>query len=162
MAYKDEYEVARLYTDPQFTQRLRKQFAGNFRMTFHLAPPLLPGRDPTGRPKKRAFGPWVMTIFKVLTRLKGLRGTVFDIFGYTTERRLERRLIADYRKLIDSLADRLDDINLCAAIEIAKAAGEIGGYGLVKDASVAAYDGRLPELLAAFHTASAQPRSEAA
>jgi indolepyruvate ferredoxin oxidoreductase len=162
MAYKDEYEVARLYTDPQFTKRLRQQFTGDFRMTFHLAPPLLPGRDPTGRPKKRAFGPWVMTVFRVLARLKGLRGTAFDIFGYTTERRLERRLIDDYRRLIDGLADRLDEINLRAAIEIAKAAGEIGGYGLVKDASVAAYEGRLPKLLAAFEAAAAHPRSKAA
>jgi indolepyruvate ferredoxin oxidoreductase len=162
MAYKDEYEVARLYSDPQFAKRLRQQFAGDFRMTFHLAPPLLPGRDATGRPRKRAFGPWILGVFKVLARLKGVRGTAFDIFGYTSERRLERRLIADYRKLIEGVVDRLDETNLAAGIELAKAAGEIGGYGLVKDASVAAYEATLPKLMAAFETAGAQPRSRAA
>ena len=94
MAYKDEYEVARLYTAPEFTQRVREQFSGNFRMTFHLAPPLLPGRDPSGRPRKRAFGGWILHFFRILAALKGLRGSAFDPFGYTAERRMERRLIA--------------------------------------------------------------------
>jgi indolepyruvate ferredoxin oxidoreductase len=90
MAYKDEYEVARLYTDPKFMQRMREQFSGDFKMTFHLAPPMLPGHDASGRPKKRAFGAWVMSMFKVLAWLKPLRGTSFDLFGYTAERRMER------------------------------------------------------------------------
>ena len=88
MAYKDEYEVARLHTDPQFMQRLRAQFAGDFKLTFHLAPPLLPGHDPGGRPKKRRFGMGTLSLFRLLAALKGLRGSVFDPFGYTAERRV--------------------------------------------------------------------------
>jgi indolepyruvate ferredoxin oxidoreductase len=148
MAYKDEYEVARLYTEPQFMQRLRRQFSGNFRVTFHLAPPFLPGRDASGRPRKRAFGSWVLSFFKVLAVLKGLRGTPFDPFGYTTERRKERQLIEDYRALINRVVDRLDQTNLPAAVELARAASQIAGFGPVKDAAAAAYESRLPALLA--------------
>jgi indolepyruvate ferredoxin oxidoreductase len=123
---------------------------------------MLPGRDSSGRPKKRALGGWVLTLFRVLTALKGLRGTAFDPFGYTTERRMERRLIGDYRTLINGIVDRLDQANLRAAIELARAAAEIGGYGPVKDASVKAYTLRLKTLVDAFEAASAQPRSRAA
>lgn len=146
MAYKDEYEVARLYTNPEFMQSVRQQFAGNFRITFHLAPSLLPGRDLTGRPKKRAFGGWVLAVFRVLAALKGLRGTAFDPFGYTTERRMERRLIEDYRALIHSILEQLDQTNLTAAIELARAAADIGGYGPIKTAAVDAYWQRLKTL----------------
>jgi indolepyruvate ferredoxin oxidoreductase len=162
MAYKDEYEVARLYTDPKFTQRVRDQFSGNFRMTFHLAPPLLPGRDPSGRPRKRAFGGWILPVFRILTALKGLRGTAFDPFGYTAERRMERRLIQDYRALVSAIVGRIDQVNLPAAIELARAAAEIGGYGPVKNASVSAYESRLRTLLQAFEATSAQPQSRPA
>jgi indolepyruvate ferredoxin oxidoreductase len=152
MACKDEYEVARLHSDPKFIQRLRDQFAGDFNMTFHLAPPLLPGRDPSGRPRKRAFGGWILPLFRMLASLKRLRGTVFDPFGYTTERRTERRLIAAYRTLINQVVDRLDQVNLPVAIELARAAADIGGYGPVKEASVKAYESRLKGLLEAFET----------
>jgi indolepyruvate ferredoxin oxidoreductase len=162
MAYKDEYEVARLYTDPKFMQRVRGQFSGDFRLTFHLAPPLLPGRDPSGRPRKRAFGGWILSLFRILAALKGLRGTAFDPFGYTAERRMERRLIEDYRALVTGIADRLDQANLAAAIELARAAAEISGYGPVKNVSVSAYESRLRTLLTAFETASARPQSRAA
>jgi indolepyruvate ferredoxin oxidoreductase len=162
MAYKDEYEVARLYTHPKFMQAVREQFSGDFGIKFHLAPPLLPGRDPGGRPRKRAFGRWVLTLFRVLTALKGLRGTVLDPFGYTYERRMERRLIDDYRALISGIVDRLDPTNLQAAIELARAAGQIGGYGPVKYAAVQAYESRLSTLLEAFETAAAPPHSRAA
>jgi indolepyruvate ferredoxin oxidoreductase len=150
MAYKDEYEVARLYTDPQFMQRLRRQFSGKFRMTFHLAPPLLPGRDASGRPRKRAFGPWILTLFRVLAALKRLRGTALDPFGYTAERRMERRLIEDYRALINDIVDRLDQANLPVALELARAAAQVAGFGPVKRAAVTAYESRLPALLARF------------
>jgi indolepyruvate ferredoxin oxidoreductase len=153
MAYKDEYEVARLYTDPKFTQRVRDQFTGDFKMRFHLAPPLLPGRDASGRPRKRTFGAWILPVFKILAALKGLRGSAFDPFGYTAERRMERRLIEDYRALISGIAGRLDQANLPAAIEVARAAAEIGGYGPVKNASVSAYRLRLATLLEAFERA---------
>jgi len=159
MAYKDEYEVARLYTDPQFMQRLRAQFAGDFKLTFHLAPPLLPGHDAGGRPKKRRFGIGTLSLFKLLAAMKGLRGTVFDPFGHTAERRNERRLIDDYRALIDRIAGELDPPNLPAAIELAAAAGRIAGYGPVKDAARKAYEERLPSLLQAFESAKAEPRA---
>jgi indolepyruvate ferredoxin oxidoreductase len=162
MAYKDEYEVARLYTAPAFMKQMRQQFSGNPRMTFHLAPPFLPGRDATGRPKKRAFGPWVLSVFKILAASKRLRGTALDPFGYMKERRAERRLIGEYRALIEGIVERLDEINLAAAVELARAAIDIAGYGLVKDAAAAAYAAKLPGLMAAFETASAQPRSRAA
>lgn len=162
LAYKDEYEIARLYTDPKFTQRMREQFTGKFRMTFHLAPPMFPGRDAAGRPKKHAFGAWVLALFKILSKLKTLRGTAFDPFRYTAERRMERRLIEDYRALIGNIAERIDQTNLAVAIELARAAGEIGGYGPVKNTSVQAYESRLPALLQAFEAASRQQRDRAA
>jgi indolepyruvate ferredoxin oxidoreductase len=161
MAYKDEYEVARLYTDPSFMRRVREQFSGDFRMTFHLAPPMLPGRDSSGRPMKRAFGGWVVSLFRVLAALRGLRGTAFDPFGYTAERRMERRLIEDYRALIGGITDRLNQANLPAAIDLARAAAEISGYGPVKDTSLSAYQSRLRTLLETFE-AAAQPQSRAA
>ena len=159
MSYKDEYEVARLYTSPQFRQRLEEQFSGDFSITFHLAPPLLPGRDPSGRPRKRAFGSWILLVFRMLTALKGLRGTVFDPFGHAAERRMERRLIEDYRALISGIAGRLNQANLAAAIELARAASEIGGYGPVKKASVSAYRLRLKTLQDAFEDTALTPRS---
>ena len=150
MSYKDEYEVARLYTDSRFMQRLREQFAGDFTMTFNLAPPMLPGRDATGRPKKRAFGAWMMSAFKLLAPMKVLRGTAFDPFGYFAERRMERRLIEDYRALVERVVARLDQDNIATGIELASAAAEIGGYGPVKEASVTRYEERLKGLLEAF------------
>jgi indolepyruvate ferredoxin oxidoreductase len=104
MAYKDEYEVARLYTDGSFAAQLAKQFKGDFRLSFHLAPPILGRKDSfTGKPLKTQFGPWMMTGFRLLAKLKRLRGTAFDVFGRTAERRMERQLIADYRALIEGL-----------------------------------------------------------
>jgi indolepyruvate ferredoxin oxidoreductase len=159
MAYKDEYEVARLYTDPKFMQRLREQFAGEFELTFHLAPPFLPGRDDSGRPKKRRFGTGTLSLFKLLASLKRLRGTAFDPFGYTAERRMERRLIGDYRALIDRITDEINPSNLAAAIELAAAAGRIAGYGPIKVGALKAYEGELPSLLQAFESAQSQPRA---
>jgi indolepyruvate ferredoxin oxidoreductase len=154
MSYKDEYEVARLYTSAEFNRRMREQFSGSFKVKFHLAPPLLAGRDAAGRPEKRAFGSWILGVFRVLKALRRLRGTPFDIFGYTEERRLERRLIADYRQLITGIAGRLTEANLPAAIELADAAAQIAGYGPVKLESAAIHQTRLPGLLDAFEKAS--------
>jgi indolepyruvate ferredoxin oxidoreductase len=159
MAYKDEYEVARLYSDPKFMRRLREQFAGNFELAFHLAPPFLPGRDGGGRPKKRRFGAGTLSLFKLLAALKGLRGTAFDPFGHTAERRMERRLISDYRALIDRVTDEINPSNLPAAIELAAAAGRIAGYGPVKEAALEAYKEKLPSLQQAFESAQAQARA---
>lgn len=160
MAYKDEYEVARLYTEPSFKQRLTEQFSGDFKLTFHLAPPMLPGLDPSGRPRKRAFGAWILPVFKLLRAAKGLRGTALDPFGYTAERRMERRLIVDYCALIRHVVQELDDARLPAAIEIASAAADIGGYGPVKEASVKSYEKKIEQLLGAFAAADlSQPRA---
>lgn len=151
MSYKDEYEVARLYTNPEFMQRIREQFSGDFRLSFNLAPPILPGLDlATGRPKKRSFGPWMMKGFQLLARFKGLRGTPFDIFGYFPERRMERGLITAYRGIIDSTVDQLDARTIDTGIRIAASAREIGGYGPVKDASVERFRTELQTLQAAL------------
>ncbi len=98
MAYKDEYEVARLYTDTSFVERVKSTFAGdNLRFEFHLAPPLLAKRDSnSGEPKKMSFGPWILSAFRVLSKFKFLRGTPLDPFGHTAERRMERKLVAEY------------------------------------------------------------------
>jgi indolepyruvate ferredoxin oxidoreductase len=162
MTYKDEYEVARLYTDPKFMQRMREQFSGDFTMNFNLAPPMLPGHDASGRPKKRRFGAWMMTAFKLLARFKGLRGTPFDPFGYFPERRMERRLVDEYRTLITETVGRLNEYNLATGIEVAHAAWDIAGYGPVKEASAKAYAVRLKTLLDNFETASAPRQSRAA
>lgn len=164
MQYKDEYEVARLYTDPKFTERLREQFSGDFKLSFHLASAaLFPGKDGAGRPKKRQIsGKLALALFKILAPLKGLRGTPFDVLGYTAERRMERRLIEDYRALIRDVVDRLSQDNLAAGVELARAASDIGGYGPVKEASVKAYETRLQSLLTDFAAPPSQSQSRAA
>ena len=104
MAYKDEYEVARLYSDGEFLKKLGAQFEGDYKLTFHLAPPLFADRDPaTGQLKKREYGAWMMPMFRLLASLKRLRGTRLDIFGYTEERRMERRLIGEYEATVETL-----------------------------------------------------------
>jgi indolepyruvate ferredoxin oxidoreductase len=150
MAYKDEYEVARLYTDPAYKAALRDTFAGDFKLKIHLAPPLLPlGTDrKTGRPKKIALPGWaVFPLFRVLAKLKGLRGGAFDIFGYTAERRMERALIEEYKGLVRDAAARMSADSMHAAVELAAAPELIAGFGPVKDAGVEAYRGRVSELL---------------
>ncbi|MYM63941.1 indolepyruvate ferredoxin oxidoreductase family protein [Pseudomaricurvus sp. HS19] len=156
MAYKDEYEVARLYSQPAFMERLKHQFSGDLKLSFHLAPPMLPGKDTSGRPKKRTFGPWVLSAFRLLARAKGLRGTALDLFGYTAERRMERALIGEYRELIGGIVPRLAQSNLNEAIALARAAADIGGYGPVKEASVEEYRKQLPGLKQAFDNPGVQ------
>jgi indolepyruvate ferredoxin oxidoreductase len=104
LAIKDEYEVARLHSDPAFRQKIAAMFEGNYKLNFHLAPPLLAKADPlTGRPRKKRYGPWMMSAFGVLAKLRRLRGTAFDVFGRTEERRTERALVAEYEQLVDEL-----------------------------------------------------------
>ena len=152
MAYKDEYEVARLYTDNRFWERLRNQFDGNLDVTIHLGSPLLlADRDAQGRPRKRALpARWVMPLFRLLARLKGLRGTAFDPFGYAAERRMERQLIADYRAMMNQVIENLTAANLAQAIELAGAATEVRGYGPIKEAAYEAYEKRKADLLASI------------
>ncbi len=137
MAYKDEYEVARLHTDTGLKQRLQREFEGDFAIKYHLAPPLLPaGRDARGRPLKRAFGSWIEPAFRALARLKFLRGTPFDPFGHTSERRMERNLIGWYETLLTDLRPLLHAETAATMVEIAALPMEIRGYGPVKDAAV--------------------------
>lgn len=138
MAYKDEYEVARLHTDPAFLESLKREFEGDFRIHYHLAPPLLPpGKDARGRPNKRQFGPWMLSAFRLLARMKGLRGTVFDPFGYTAERREERALIAWYEDLVETHLDGIDAAGAADWKKRFEAPLQMRGYGPVKAEAVA-------------------------
>jgi indolepyruvate ferredoxin oxidoreductase len=133
LAYKDEYEVARLYTDGSFEKQLRDQFEGDFKLKYHLAPPLLPAADDgAGRPKKKVFGAWMMGGFKVLAGLKGLRGTPFDIFGYSKDRRLERALIAEFEGDVETVLGLLAPETEATAIALLSLPEDIRGYGPVK------------------------------
>ena len=132
MAYKDEYEVARLHTDTAFLAKVNAMFEGEFTLNYHLSPPLLAEKNDKGELQKRAFGPWMLTAFKGLARLKGLRGTAFDVLGYSDERRAERALITDYRASMEALLDRLTVANHAEALEVARVPELIKGYGHVK------------------------------
>ncbi|MFO1067216.1 MAG: indolepyruvate ferredoxin oxidoreductase family protein [Geminicoccaceae bacterium] len=155
MAYKDEYEVARLYTDGSFAAQLGREFEGWDRLEFHLAPPILGDRDPvSGHLRKRRFGPWMMTAFRFLASLRRLRGTALDPFGYTAERRGERQQIADYTALLDELVRALAPHNHAIAVELAAVPQAIRGFGHVKDANRDKARAREAELLAAFRTAT--------
>ncbi|KAF1700794.1 indolepyruvate ferredoxin oxidoreductase family protein [Pseudoxanthomonas suwonensis] len=147
MAYKDEYEVARLYTGGHFQRRLQQQFEGDYRLHFHLAPPLLAKKDEHGRLVKREYGPWVFTAFRWLAKLKFLRGTAFDPFGRTAERRMERQLVEDYFATIERLLQKLDGGNVGLAAQIASIPDQIRGYGHVKEAHLHAARAREAELL---------------
>ena len=140
MAYKDEYEVARLYADTSFLERAKSSFAGDrLRFEFHLAPPLLARHDPaTGEPRKMSFCPWMLTVFRLLAKLKFLRGTAFDLFGYTEDRRTERRLIADYEYLLGEICEFLTPGNHRFAVGLAAIPEKIRGYGPVKQRHLAA------------------------
>ncbi len=134
MAYKDEYEVARLYTDGAFLRRLKEQFEGDVKLQFHLAPPLLAKKDPkTGHLQKMTFGPWMLKAFKILARLKRFRGTKFDVFGYTKERKMERQLIVDFEVMIQNLMTKITPDNYNLACEIAALPQKIRGFGHVKE-----------------------------
>jgi indolepyruvate ferredoxin oxidoreductase len=140
MAYKDEYEVARLYTDGSFLKQVEAEFGGdNLRFEFHLAPPLLARRDKTtGLPRKMSFGPWLLAVFRLLAKFKGLRGTAFDPFGRTVERRTERKLIADYEAMLGEVLEKLNPGNHHLAVGLAAIPEKIRGFGHVKQRHLAA------------------------
>jgi len=149
MAAKDEYEVARLYTDGAFAERLRGAFDGDLKLTFHLAPPLLARRDPvTDEAKKMSFGPWILKAFRVLAGLRRLRGTPFDLFGYSAERRAERALLEDYEALCREIATGLTPDNRDCALALAALPETIRGYGHVKARAMAKADDERRRLLA--------------
>ena len=158
MAYKDEYEVARLHSDGTFLEKIRQTFEGDFKLIFHLAPPLLARRDPrTGQARKMTFGPWVMVVFRLLAKLKVLRGTPLDIFSYTAERRRERQLVEDYFETVEELIQRLDHDNHSLAIQIAEIPELIRGYGHIKEQHFQNADAKLEALLSAFRDPTQRP-----
>ncbi len=138
MAYKDEYEVARLHTETGFLDKITTMFEGDYQVHYHLAPPLTAKKNAKGEMQKTSFGPWMHTGFRVLAKMKGLRGTAFDVFGGTAERKTERALIVEYRACIDEVLRSLKAENLALATEIASIPEDIRGYGHVKDKHLAA------------------------
>jgi indolepyruvate ferredoxin oxidoreductase len=148
MAYKDEYEVARLHSDPAFSAKVAAQFEGDYKLVHHLAPPLLAKKNGQGEWVKRPFGAWVRPAFALLAKLKGLRGTALDVFGHTQERKMERALIQRYRDTVDALLAKLTADNRARAIEIARLPEDIRGYGHVKERHVKAVLPKWEQLLA--------------
>ncbi len=160
LAHKDEYEVARLYCDPRFTAALEKQFTGNYRLAFHLAPSWLSRRDrDSGLPRKRRFGQWILRIFKILAWSRGLRNTPFDPFGYTADRRLARQLLRAYEARIDELLGKLSPENHGLMVEIASTPEGIRGYGHVRVAHAEAAREKEAELLQALRVGHAPPEA---
>lgn len=151
MAYKDEYEVARLYLRPEFFDRLRRQFEGepgkDYQLYVHLSPPSLKLKDGEGAPRKKKFGPYIFTLFKLLSKMKFLRGTAFDPFGRHPDRVLERRLITEYLETIEQIIVSLNDNNYDIALELANYPDDIRGYGYIKEKSVEAIEQKREKLL---------------
>jgi indolepyruvate ferredoxin oxidoreductase len=148
MAYKDEYEVARLLTDASFDAALKRQFEGDLTLSYHLAPPVFARLDPTGRPRKIAFGKWFRPVLRLLARMKRLRGTGFDLFGRSEERRRERALRDDYESTLRRLLPALDAANYETVLALARLPEEIRGFGPVKAAAITQAEANRGELLA--------------
>jgi indolepyruvate ferredoxin oxidoreductase len=161
MAYKDEYEVARLYTRPEYKQAVEDTFGKNTKLTFLLAPPMISKKNHKGELTKKPFGPWMMTGFKVLRKLKFLRGGSFDIFGKTEERVMERRLRDEYLERLEKLSAGLRADNHALAVEIASLPDDIRGYGHVKERAVEVAEKKLASLMARWNAGPA-PRMQAA
>ena len=163
LAYKDEYEVARLFTDGHFEQQLRDQFDGDFKISFNLAPPILGGaKDALGRPKKRAFGPWVLPLFRTLAKMRWVRGSALDIFGYSADRRLERDLIAGYEKDVATVLGLLSPATHDTAVEFLSLPDRIRGYGPVKEKAVKDAQVRYAQLAIDLSNPPTAPRQIAA
>jgi indolepyruvate ferredoxin oxidoreductase len=154
LAYKDEYEVARLHATGEFMKKIEGMFEGDYKVKFHLAPPLLARPDPrTGEPKKMQFGPWMLGAFGVLAKLRFLRGTPLDIFGRTEERHMERALIGEYEKTVEVLLEGLNQGNHALAVEIASLPEHIRGFGHIKAKSVEAARKKQAELMGRYRAA---------
>ena len=162
MAYKDEYEVARLHTDAAFAQKIQSLFEGDYKLSYHLAPPLLARKDAQGHLIKRPYGAWMRSAFALLARFKGLRGTAFDVFGYTQERRSERELIGQYCDTVEELIVGLKPDTLAAALELARIAEQIKGFGHVKERNLLAAQLQWQQRLQAFREAARAPARQAA
>ncbi len=152
MAYKDEYEVARLYSNGQFMDRLTETFEGDYKLKFHLAPPLLSKRNAKGELEKKEFGPWVLKAFGVIAKFKGLRGTALDVFGKTEERKMERQLVSDYEKMVQQLASSLNTKNHAAAMKLAALPEQLRGFGHVKEKSFKTMTLQWSQLLSEFQS----------
>jgi indolepyruvate ferredoxin oxidoreductase len=151
LAYKDEYEVARLHTESGFLEELRRQHGNKARLRFHLAPPVLNSkRDARGRPLKKEFGSWIIPLFRLLARMRRLRGTAFDVFGMTAERRMERALINEFEQTVDTVLERLAAHNIDNAAAAVRLYLDIRGYGPVKETAVASVRQRLEDALSAL------------
>jgi indolepyruvate ferredoxin oxidoreductase len=163
LAYKDEYEVARLYTDGKFEKQLRDQFDGDYKISFNLAPPMLAGKpDALGRPGKRAFGAWMMPVFRLLAMMRVLRGTSLDFFGNSPDRKLERELIADYEKDVSTVLGVLSPLTLDTAIELLSLPDRVRGYGPVKEKAARDAKARHAQLTADLANPPPAPRQIAA
>ena len=157
LAYKDEYEVARLHTATGFLEKVRRDYGDKARLRFHLAPPLLSrGVDARGRPRKREFGAWMIPAFRLLARLRKLRGTRFDLFGMTAERRMERALISEFEKNVEILLQHLSLHNINLAIEIVNEYLEIRGYGPVKEEAAEKARARIASKLTGYMQVTSQ------
>ncbi len=154
MAYKDEYEVARLHTDKTFLAKVNAQFEGDFKLNYHLAPPLLAKTNAAGELQKRSYGPWMQSAFRLLAPLKVLRGGPLDIFGYTEERRHERALVQEYKDAVQGLLPQLNAGNRDAAVAFARLPEQIRGYGHVKARHLAAARQQWAVLLERFKQAA--------
>jgi indolepyruvate ferredoxin oxidoreductase len=163
MAYKDEYEVARLHSAPEFLAELRSQFEGepgkDYQLHFHLAPTMTAARDAAGRLVKRRYGPWMMQAFSIIARFKGLRGTLLDPFGKTAERRRERELVDDYFALVRLFCETLTPEHLDTALELARLPEKIRGYGHVKEKAMDAAAERRARLMAVYGTSAHQNKT---
>ncbi|MDU0959234.1 MAG: DUF6537 domain-containing protein, partial [Bradyrhizobium sp.] len=163
LAYKDEYEVARLFSDGTFEKQLHDAFEGDYKISFNLAPPIFnSGLDPQGRPKKKSYGPGMMKMFRLLAKLKSLRGTPLDIFGYSAERKMERDLIAGYEKDVATVLSLLSPANADIAAEFLSLPDKIRGYGPVKDKAVQDAKARYAQLAADLASPPPAPRQMAA
>ena len=152
MAYKDEYEVSRLYTDPQFMNNINENFEGDFKIHYHMAPPIFSKKDPVkGNPTKVSLGPWLFTLMKIISSFKFLRGTVFDPFGYLKERKEERNLIKDYYNCMNNISINLNLNNYKIACEIASVPEKIRGFGYVKEKNIIISKNLEKELLKKFN-----------
>jgi indolepyruvate ferredoxin oxidoreductase len=163
LAYKDEYEVARLFTDGKFEQQLHDQFEGDFKFSFNLAPPILGGgKDALGRPLKRSFGPRMLSVFRVLARFRFLRGTALDIFAKSPDRKLERELIASYERDVAAVLGALSPITSDTALELLQLPDRIRGDGPVKEKAAAEAEKRRAQLIADLASPPPAPRQLAA
>jgi indolepyruvate ferredoxin oxidoreductase len=162
MAYKDEYEVARLHTDTAFLNKVNAMFEGDFKINYNLAPPMISKKNEKGELQKRQFGPWMLTGFKLLAKLKGLRGTAWDVFGKTEERKMERALIGEYTASIATLIETLNADNHAVAVDVARIPELIKGYGHVKERNVKTARLQWAGLMKDFASTSRQPSVETA